>query len=278
MRQSLLMCPPEYFAVKYVINPWMKNQVGKVDLPRATQQWFDFFHTVRKLADVKLIDPQPMMPDMVFTANAGLLIGNTFLPSRFRYDERRAEEPCFRSWFESNGYEIVNLPGDIRFEGAGDALVQPNSNLLWVAHGFRTDLAAHDALVDMFGINAVSLRLVNPHFYHLDTCFCPLPGNRVMYYPPAFDSESVQLIEKNSEHNIIVSQQDAEYFACNAVLIDKTIIINNATRDLRSRLEEIGYSVVTVSVSEFLKSGGANKCLTMVLDDPLNVLGIKRAA
>lgn len=278
MGYGLLMCSPKYFGVQYVINPWMANQVGKVNSPKARQQWLDFYRAIASLTDVKLIDPQPHVPDMVFTANAGLLRGKTFLPSRFRHDERRPEEPCFRSWFKSNGYKIVELPGDIRFEGAGDALFQPNKDLLWAAYGFRSDRQAHDALAELFGVTIISLRLVNPRFYHLDTCFCPLSGNRVMYYPAAFDSASVELIEEHTKNNIIVSDEDAGHFACNAVLVEDTIVMNHASSDLKSRLEQAGYRVLTVAVSEFLKAGGANKCLTIALDDPLDAGHIKHAA
>jgi N-dimethylarginine dimethylaminohydrolase len=278
MRQSLLMCSPKYFGVQYIINPWMENQVGKVDMALVYQQWSEFYLTVKNLTDVKLIEPQPNVPDMVFTANAGLLRGKTFLLSRFRHGERRLEEPYFRSWFLSNGYRVVDMPGDTRFEGAGDALFQPNRDLLWSAYGFRSDYKGHEVLADVFGVKTISLHLIDARFYHLDTCFCPLMDNRVMYYPGAFDAESVKLIEANSENNIIVSDEDAGHFACNAVLADRTIIMNHASQELKTRLEQAGYSVLTVSVSEFLKAGGANKCLTMALDELPGIANFKNAA
>ena len=278
MTQSLLMCSPQYFDVQYVINPWMAGQIGKVNPSQARREWSEFYNTVAGLANVKLIEPQPHVPDMVFTANAGLLRGKTFLPSRFRYDQRRPEEPCFKSWFESNGYRIVELPGDLRFEGAGDALFQPNGNVLWAAYGFRSDRQAHDVLANLYGIKVISLRLINPRFYHLDTCFCPLLANRVMYYPAAFDPASVKLIEKYSENNITVSDEDAGHFACNAVLAGKTLVMSHPSPDLKLRLEQAGYLVMTAPVPEFLKAGGANKCLTMTLDDPFEAENLKHAA
>lgn len=278
MRQSLLMCSPKYFGVQYIINPWMENQVGKVDKSLVNQQWSEFYFTVQQLTDVKLIDPRPNVPDMVFTANAGLLRGKMFFPSRFRHSERRLEEPYFRSWFQANGYKILDMPEDIRFEGAGDALFQPGRDLLWAAYGFRSDHKGHAILAEAFGVKTISLRLVDSRFYHLDTCFCPLADGRVMYYPPAFDAESVKRIEANSANNIIISDEDAGHFACNAVRVNDTIIMNHASDDLRSRLEQAGYTVIAVSVSEFLKAGGANKCLTIALDEPLGISDYKNAA
>lgn len=273
---GFLMCSPKYFGVYYVINPWMENQV--VNPSKAMQEWSALYNTVAGLTDVRLIEPQSHVPDMVFTANAGLLRGKTFLPSRFRHDERRPEEPYFKSWFESNGYKIIDLPGDIRFEGAGDALFQPNRDLLWAAHGFRSDLQACDALADLFAIKVISLGLVNPHFYHLDTCFCPLLDNRVMYYPAAFDPASVRLIEEHSKNNIVISDEDAVNFSCNAVLVGNTLVMNYASADLKFRLEQAGYLVLTVPVPEFLKAGGANKCLTIALDDALEAGNFTHAA
>lgn len=282
MNQSLLMCNPAYFGVNYVINPWMQGQVGKVDSTRARTQWREFYEALGRLADVKLIDPLPHVPDLVFTANAGILRGNKFIPSRFRHDERRAEEPCFKAWFSANGYEIVELPEGIRFEGAGDALPQPGRDRIWAGYGFRTDLEAHGFLTRVFQTEVISLQLVNPRFYHLDTCFCPLLDDHVMYYPGAFDPGSVRTVEEivPPENRVAVSREDAENFACNAVLAEKTLFMNGASRELRSRLERAGYVVAARPVTEFLKAGGANKCLTMALNElsPQTALNFKNVA
>jgi arginine dihydrolase len=268
MTQSFLMCSPDYFGVHYSINPWMTDKIGKVDTRRATRQWEDFFSTLARFAEIKLIQPQTHVPDLVFTANAGLILKNKFIPSRFRYSERRVEEPFFRNWFQFHGYQVVEWPDSVFFEGAGDALRQPGRNLLWAANGFRTDPKAHDLLASEFQVEIVSLQLVNPDFYHLDTCFCPLQDGKVMYYPKAFDTQSLKLIEEHTvpENRIPVSDNDARHLACNAVLVGNNIILNHASRDLRNQLENAGYAVFIEPVTEFLKAGGANKCLTFELD------------
>jgi len=268
MAQSLLMCSPDYFEVRYTINPWMTNSSGKVDTRRAGRQWQEFYSLLQRFAKIKLIDPQPHVPDLVFTANAGLIVGNKFIPSNFRHEERRAEEPIFRDWFQSHGYQVTALPNSIHFEGAGDILFQPGSNLLWAGHGFRTDSTAHAILKKDFHMQVISLQLVDPRFYHLDTCFCPLQDGGVMYYPEAFDVESLKLIEEQTvpENRIIVSDEDANHFSCNAVLLDKNIIMNFASANLESQLENAGYRVHICPMTEFLKAGGANKCLTLELD------------
>ncbi len=268
MTQSLLMCPPDYFGVQYSINPWMNSQRGKVDLRLASQQWQDYFSLLQKFATIRLIDPEPHVPDLVFTANAGLILGNKFVQSNFKHKERRSEEPLFREWFQSQGYEGLALPDSIYFEGAGDTLFQKGANLLWAGHGFRTDRSAHAILKKDFRIEVVSLRLVDPRFYHLDTCFCPLEDGGALYYPQAFDSESLKLIEEHTapEKRITVSDEDASHFACNSVLLDRNIIMNYASAKLESQLNKAGYSVYICPVTEFMKAGGANKCLTFNLD------------
>ena len=268
MAQSLLMCPPDYFDVHYSINPWMTNNSGKVDRCQAIRQWQDFYSLLQRFTKIKLIDPRSYVPDLVFTANAGLVMGNKFIPSNFRHEERRPEEPIFLDWFQSQGYQIVEWPGSIYFEGAGDILFQPGSNLLWAGHGFRTDSTAHAILKKDFHMQVISLRLVDPRFYHLDTCFCPLQDGRVMYYPQAFDAQSLKLIEEQTvpENRILVSDEDAIHFSCNAVLLGKNIILNHVSANLENQLEQAGYTVHISPMTEFLKAGGANKCLTLELD------------
>lgn len=267
MTPRFLMCPPDHFSVQYAINPWMKGQFGKVDEQRAKQQWTSFFHSLESHAEIKLLEANQNVPDLVFTANAGAIRKNRVVLSHFTCRERQPEEPLFRKWFSDNGYEIIELGKSIRFEGTGDALFQPGLDLLWAGHGFRTDREAHNQLAQELDVSVVSLHLIDPRFYHLDTCFCPLPDNKVMYYPPAFSTDSVKrigdLIEANNQ--IIVSSQDAMNLACNAVLIGHTLHLNAASKELQNQLMENGLDIRLNPVTEFLKAGGANKCLTIAL-------------
>ena len=268
MPTSFLMCRPKYYEVTYVINPWMEGNVHKTNPALATQQWNAFYEQLKQAATVKLIEPQPNLPDLVFTANAGLLQGKRFVLSHFHHPERQPEEPVFKRWFEQNGFEVLEVPEDIFFEGAGDGLFQPGEDLLWMGHGIRSDLSAKALLEDYFSAEIIPLQLINNNFYHLDTCFCPLLEGYVMYFPSAFDQPSNARIEKQvpKKKRIVVSQEDALNFCCNAVLADRTIFINAATDSLRKALEGLGYTVLIQPVTEFNKAGGANKCLTLELE------------
>jgi N-dimethylarginine dimethylaminohydrolase len=265
-----LMCPPEYFTVAYIINPWMHGNLRRIDHAVARVQWRSLYDAITDRATVRLVGPQPSSPDMVFTANAGLVKDRRFIVSRFRYPERQNEEPYFADWFMDRGYEVSLMPRDVPFEGAGDALFDRSSAILWMAHGHRSISAARDVLHERLGVDVVTLRLVDQRFYHLDTCFCPLEGGYLLYYPPAFDDESRNSIEKRvpAARRIAIGEEDALAFACNTVNIDKTVVVNRATPALVEALGRKGFEVVQTPLSEFMKAGGSAKCLTLRLDEP----------
>src|SRR5438132_5194566 len=185
-----LMCPPEFYQVDYVINPWMEGNVDRASAALAAEQWRGLHNILTREAAVELITPRAGSPDMVFTANAGLVLGQDVILGRFLHRERQGEESHFRNWFQQHGYRVHELPKDLPFEGAGDALLDRARPLLWAGYGLRTELDAHTILAALLGIEVVSLRLIDKRFYHLDTCLCPLEGGYILYYPAAFDTRS----------------------------------------------------------------------------------------
>lgn len=267
-----LMCSPQFYEVDYVINPWMEGNVHKSSLERAQEQWHGLYQKISERANVDLVKPQPGWPDMVFTANAGLILGDQVVLSRFLHPERQGEEPFFKEWFESQGHTVHVLPPDLPFEGAGDALLDREGRWLWAGYGFRTELDSHALVAEWLGIEVLSLHLMDERFYHLDTCFCPLTGGYLLYYPPAFDSYSNRLIEMRvpAEKRIAIDEPDAVTFACNAVNIGQTVIMNQASDDLKAQLAAVGFEVVETPLTEFLKAGGAAKCLTLRVNEPVH--------
>ncbi|MDR7921938.1 MULTISPECIES: TIGR00300 family protein [unclassified Thermosynechococcus] len=266
-----LMCPPTHYEVDYVINPWMEGNIHKSSRDRAQEQWQKLYEIIHARATVDLIEPQPGWPDMVFTANAGLVLGDRVVLSRFYHPERQGEEPYFKAWFESQGYQVFELPKQLPFEGAGDALLDREGRWLWAGYGFRSELDSHAYLAKWLDIEVLSLRLMDERFYHLDTCFCPLTDGYLLYYPPAFDAYSNRLIELRvpADKRIAVKEADAVNFACNAVNIDRTVILNCASQELKSALAQVGFEVVETPLTEFLKAGGAAKCLTLRVTEPV---------
>jgi lysine-ketoglutarate reductase/saccharopine dehydrogenase-like protein (TIGR00300 family) len=266
-----LMCAPDHYDVDYVINPWMEGNIHKSSRDRAVEQWQKLHYILKDHTLVDLVEPQPGWPDMVFTANAGLVLGKTVVLSRFFHKERQGEEPYFKQWFESQGYTVHELPKDLPFEGAGDALLDREGRWLWAGYGFRSELDSHPYLAKWLDIEVVSLRLIDERFYHLDTCFCPLSGGYLLYYPPAFDAYSNRLIEMRvpPEKRIAIEEADAVNFACNAVNIDQVVVMNKASEGLKARFAEAGFEVIETPLTEFLKAGGAAKCLTLRVTEPV---------
>jgi ornithine--oxo-acid transaminase len=266
---TFLMCSPKLYDVNYVINPWMAGNVSRASRQQAAAQWERLRCALNQAAQVMLVEPQPGWPDMVFTANAGLVRNGVVAISRFLHPERQGEESHFRKWFDDLGFSVCDMPVATPFEGEGDALFEADGSRLWAGHGVRTTHSSHRHLRDLWGVEVISLRLVDPRFYHLDTCFCPLRGGYLLYFPAAFDAESNAKIDLRypKERRIPVREVDALRFACNAINVGRLILLNEISGELSHRLEACGFQVVQVQLTEFLKAGGAAKCLVLRLSE-----------
>ena len=262
---SVLMSSPEYFKVEYSINPWMISGV-EVDLDLAKEQWNNLKESIEAAgATVEVVPPSEGHPDLVFTANSGILNGKDVLIANFKYEERRGEEEIFAKWFKENGYKVSRIPSEYKFEGRGDAFVY--GEYLVGAYGIRSDKEALLYIADEFNLTPVIVELVNEKFYHLDTCFQKLPtaNNDAIFYPKAFKDES--LTEFSQFFNLIpVTEDDANQLACNAVVVNETVILPSDGIEVANKISEIGANVVVANVSEFLKSGGACQCLVIALN------------
>lgn len=263
------MCPPDFYDVEYVINPWMEGNIHRTSRERAMEQWRALVDTLKSYATIEVIHPEHGLPDMVFTANAGLVIGKRAVVSQFLNPERRGEEKHYRDWFSRHGFEVHELPRDLPFEGAGDALLDPKGGFLWAGYGQRSELDSHPLLAEFFHIEVLSLRLVSKRFYHLDTCLCPLARGYLLYFPDAFDANSNRLIELRvpAQKRVAINEADAATFCCNAVTVGDTLVLGKISDSLKQRLENVGFSVVQSPLDEFLKAGGSAKCLTLSLRD-----------
>ena len=267
----VLMCAPDYFSVDYAINPWMKAGEGAVSTELAMRQWSTLRNTLAAVSDVALLTPVEGLPDMVFTANAGVVYNGRAIVSRFEFEERRGEEAHFRRWFVDNGFEVLDWPQELIFEGAGDALVDRGGAWVWAGYGQRTEQAAHDELAKFYpDRELVSMRLIDPRFYHIDTCLQPLEGGYLLYYPDAFDDTGRAEIERRvpADKRIPVSTEEAGAFACNAINLDGLVALNQPSARLQGELEKAGFTVKALDLSEFIKSGGSSKCLVLRLNEP----------
>jgi N-dimethylarginine dimethylaminohydrolase len=263
-RPRLLMCPPDYYGIEYEINPWMSRSRGSAP-ERAHAQWRGLHDALVGLGvQVELMTPQRGLPDLVFTANAGLIFKDRFFSSRFRHEVRARESPHFDAWFADHGFTVEHLPEDMFFEGAGDALFCGGT--LFAGYRIRSDAASHQHLGQILGKLVLPLELVDPRFYHLDTCFCPLASGEAIWFPPAFDHYGRRVIETHIPKLIAVAEDEAARFACNAVVVGKTVIVNAGSDRLAADLRASGYECVFRELDEFIKAGGSAKCLTLRLD------------
>ena len=261
--RELLLCPPDHYGIEYEINPWMSRERG-ADAPVAQAQWKGLHAKLQELhATIHLVEPRPKLPDMVFTANAGLAVGKKFVPSNFRHEERAGEAPFFASWMEAKGYEVIWLPKGLYFEGEGDALF--GGDALFCGYKFRSDINSHRAVAEIFDCLTISVELIDPRFYHLDTCFCPLPDGGAFWFPAAFDEYGQRAIREHVGDLIDVAESEAAHFSCNAVVLEWEIVLPEGAPDLVSKLQDRGYKCHPLPMTEFLKAGGACKCLTMFL-------------
>ncbi len=264
MPPRILMCPPDHYGIEYEINPWMNRSLGAVRAV-AFLQWNALRDTLVNLGvTVETLAPHAGLPDLVFTANAGLVYGNRFLSSRFKHEVRAKESPVFDAWFAANGFEVEHLPEGMYHEGAGDALFC--GDVLFAGYRTRSDANAHNWVADKLGVRCLPLELVNPRYYHLDTCFCPLADSEALFHPEAFDAYGRRVLETHVRKLIPVAADEAERFGCNAVVVGKTVIHNSRCPKLAEALVVAGYRSLEVELDEFLKAGGSAKCLTLRLD------------
>ena len=269
----VLLCQPDYIRITGKRNYWMDRKI-QPDSDIARIQWQEILKLYLELGvKVWFIDPKRDLEDMCFTANAGWYRRGKFVLSNFRYPMRQAERYFHLQWFNDHiatlGIEVVYLPEKVLFEGQGDVVAVGEEAVL-VGYGFRTHRQAAREISRLFdlGDTVKSVRLVDPRFYHLDTCCFYIPAaNLFLWYPSAFDEKARQLIRSFSCEKLEVTEAEAENFVCNAVFIDSTIIMNEPSERITQELEARGFMIRAVNTSEFKKSGGSVRCLTLFLPE-----------
>nr|WP_225312075.1 dimethylargininase [Microbispora cellulosiformans] len=257
--RHFLMCRPEFFTVSYSINPWMRPEKG-ADTATALRQWEGLRQAYESLGHrVSLIDPVEGLPDMVFAANGALVVDGRVYGARFAHPERAAEGPAYLRWFVEQGYET--LEASFTNEGEGDYLTL--DEMILAGTGFRTDVAAHMEAQEFLGRPVVTLRLVDPRYYHLDTALFPLDDHNVAYYPEAFSEGSRRVLRRLFPDAVVATSADAEVLGLNAVSDGHNVVVNAEATGLVLELKRRGFEVVPVDLSELRKAGGGPKCCTL---------------
>jgi N-dimethylarginine dimethylaminohydrolase len=260
----ILMCPPDHYGIHYEINPWMNRQ-RQADHELAVRQWGDLRRNLEAAgARISLMPPVVGLPDLVFTANAALIYRELAVLANFRHAQRQGEEEHDEAWLAAHGYRVLRLPADVSFEGAGDALFCGDT--LIAGYRIRSDARGHQEIGRMLGCRVIPLELVDPYYYHLDTCFCPLRPGAALWYPSAFDEYGRRVLGELVEDLMEVPANEAHSFACNAVVVGSVVVTNTGCPRVHAELKSRGYEPRETPLSEFVKAGGSAKCLTLRLD------------
>jgi N-dimethylarginine dimethylaminohydrolase len=285
-----LMTDTRHFGVTYQINPWMRPDAWQADPAALAAAAVESAARLRAALEqaggrVETVPAVERLPDLVFPANAAVVLNGRALVARFRHPERQGEEAVFRAVFldlKERGLlsEVIELPDGVLQEGAGDCIWDADRSFFWVGYGQRSTVNSLPVIEEVFGQRIVGLELATDRFYHLDTCFCPLAGGKVLYYPPAFTAEALATIRAHvrPEDRIEATDEDAGAFCVNAVNIDRHIVMAKAPEALRARLRALGYSVTEVDLAPFILSGGGAYCMTLRLDRRSDVKAARQAA
>jgi N-dimethylarginine dimethylaminohydrolase len=259
-RRHYLMCRPSYFAVEYAINPWM-DVTTAVDAELAVKQWDRLRETLVGLGhDVHLLTPEAGLPDMVFAANGAFVVDGTVYGAQFKHEQRAAEAAAHRAFYESQGWRFI-APSETN-EGEGDFAYLPEAHggLVLAGHGFRTELPAHAEAQEALGRPVVSLRLVDPRFYHLDVALASIDDENIVYFPGAFSAASQKVLTQLFPDAVIADDEDAMTFGLNLVSDGLNVVLNSEATRLAGKLKAAGYHPVPVELAELKKGGGSVKC------------------
>lgn len=260
-KPSVLMCRPEYFTVSYRINPWMHPE-DPTDTSLALKQWNVLYETYQNLGfDVQLIEGLPGLPDMVYAANGGFVVDGIAYGAKFHYPERGPEGPAYMDWFREHGFD-VREPVETN-EGEGDFLLVGDTIL--AASGFRSDTGSHQEIAAIYGREVVSLQLINPSYYHLDTALAVIDPTTIAYLPSAFDEPSLAILRERYPDAIIATEEDASILGLNSFSDGHNVVIAERATSFARDLADRGYNPIGVDLSELLLGGGGVKCCTLEL-------------
>lgn len=259
---KIIMCQPTNFNINYQINPWMK--LNSINLKKAKKQWQDLVNIYKKLKlEVSTIPQEILFPDMVFTADSFISYNGKALISNFRFSQRKAEPNFFIPLLKLLNLEIINLPQNYCFEGGDFRFFDKK---LFLGTNFRTDKKSIPLIKSIYNVPIIPLELINPYFYHLDTCLFILNPENIFYVKKAFSLKSRKVLMQYFPNLHEVNQQDAYNFAANSVVIGKNIVSNIGLDNFKNQIQALGYSFWETDMSEFIKSGGSVHCLTNLFD------------
>lgn len=263
MISTVLLCPPDHYQIEYEINPWM-NMKNIVDKARVYEEFEQLVEIYKKVGlEVIVMDPQPGLPDMVYTANHGFVIDDIFIKANFKFPQRRKESDHTEKLLKGKGYKIKKIPEEVFFEGQGDLFYRDGK--FFMGHGKRTMKDAHGHIKKIVGEDVITIEVNDPYYYHLDTCFAPLGKGIAVIKPDSFSKDDVAKIKKNFKKVIeVVEKQENPFMCCNIVAADGVVVAGRGIgKRVKREIEKAGRKVIETPMDEFFKGGGSIKCLTL---------------
>ncbi|TCK65886.1 dimethylargininase [Curtobacterium sp. PhB136] len=267
-KRTILMCKPDFYTVSYRINPWMHPE-DPTDTAKAVAQWQELHDVYQGLGfEIHLIDPIQGLPDMVYAANGGFVLDGVAYGAKFQYPERQPEGPAYMDWFRGAGLQVAE-PVETN-EGEGDFLLV--GDVILAGTGFRSDSTSHEEIAKVYGRDVITLKLINPSFYHLDTAIAvldPEPDadgrSNIAYLESAFDEPSLAILRERFPDAIIATEEDAAILGLNSYSDGYNVVIAARATTFAEQLRAKGYNPIGVDLSELLLGGGGVKCCTLDL-------------
>ncbi|ROP63641.1 dimethylargininase [Curtobacterium sp. ZW137] len=267
-KRTILMCKPDFYTVSYRINPWMHPE-DPTDTAKAVAQWQELHDVYQGLGfEIHLIDPIQGLPDMVYAANGGFVLDGVAYGAKFQYPERQPEGPAYMDWFRGAGLQVAE-PVETN-EGEGDFLLV--GDVILAGTGFRSDSTSHEEIAKVYGRDVITLKLINPSFYHLDTAIAvldPEPDadgrSNIAYLESAFDEPSLAILRERFPEAIIATEEDAAILGLNSYSDGYNVVIAARATTFAEQLRAKGYNPIGVDLSELLLGGGGVKCCTLDL-------------
>lgn len=234
---------------------YMKRQ--PISYERALKQHSEYKCALQKLGlRVISLPSEPELPDSVFVEDTALVLNELAVIGATAVASRHPELLAIKD-FLSQYREIESLGEGAKFEG-GD--VVRRGKTIYVGESRRTCQNAFERLhkvLEPLGYNLRRVRVL--HCLHLSTGATYVGNDTILANPKWIDVSAFTDCR-------VISVCEEEPWAANTLTVDGVVLMPEGFPKTRFVLEQNGFCVHTVDISEFLKAEGSVSCLTNLID------------
>ncbi len=225
----------------------------KVDLDLANQQWDSYVETLNICGWQTLeVDQRDDLADSVFIEDTVVMLGKTAVITSPGADSRAEEILATEQAVRALGLKVERISAPGTLDG-GDVLKVGAT--IYVGRGGRTNgegIRQFRAIASALGYTVVAVPVTKA--LHLKTAITALPDGTIIGYPPLVDNEAIfprfQPVPEAHGTAVVILAPDLLLMSASA---PKTAVL----------LQDLGYNVVTVDISEFEKLEGCVTCLSV---------------